>query len=112
MDMSDRLGDYWIDANGVPAERVRMGGQEIIVHYDDIPEQDRTVVDGIPCTTALRTVIDIAPDLDDGDLRRIVADCLRRGLFTVDDGMTRTAEDDMRPRLGARMLRRSLAEWL
>ena len=35
-----------------------------------------TVVDGIRCTTALRTVIDLAPDLSHEELRRMVDDCL------------------------------------
>ena len=43
--------DVWIDANGVPTERRWLGGQEVIVHYDDLPAKDRTVLRGIPITT-------------------------------------------------------------
>ena len=61
--MRDLPEDLWIDANGVPTERVRLGDQMAVIHYDTIPEKDLTVVRGIPCTTALRTVIDVAPEL-------------------------------------------------
>ena len=65
-------GDEWprepmgVDANGCPTELMNIGGSDVIVHYDDIPESDITTVGGIRCTTALRTAIDIAP----GDERR------------------------------------------
>ena len=54
-DESDRI---WIDSNGVPTERRCLGGQQVIVHYEDIPETDITVHLGIRVTTPLRTVID------------------------------------------------------
>ena len=60
IDFDDVL--FFVDANGCPAERIVMDGQEVIVPNDDIPEKDVTTVSGIRCTTAPRTVIDIAPD--------------------------------------------------
>jgi len=51
--------EIYFDGNGSLTERRRLGGQAMVVHYDDLPEKDITVVEGIPCTTALRTVIDI-----------------------------------------------------
>ena len=92
------------DSNGVPFEITVSGGQEIVVHYDDVPEKDLTVVRGVPCTTALRTVIDIAPDVETDHLIRIVDDCLRRQLFTVDEARARLAEADMTTRPGALLL--------
>lgn len=86
-------------------ERVEIGGQEVIVHYVDIPEKDRTVVRGIPCTTALRTMIDLAPDAPDEELRRMVAHCLERELFSPDEAMARLAEADMQDHPGAPTLR-------
>ncbi len=80
----------------------------MIVHYDDIPPKDITTVDGIPCTTALRTVIDIAPDIGVAELQRIVHDCLNRRLFTVEEARARLAEQDMLERSGAELLRRAL----
>ena len=92
------------DSNGCPVEARLVGGQEIVVHYDDVPEKDLTVIDGIPCTTALRTVIDIAPDVEPDHLLRIVDDCLRRRLFTVEQARARLAEPDMATRRGALLL--------
>lgn len=65
-------------------------------------------VDGIPCTTALRTVIDLAPELSGDELRRVVEDCLSRRLFTVDEAIGRIAEDDVHGRVGARLLGQAL----
>lgn len=105
---SDR--DIWIDANGCLTERVLLGGQDVIMHYDDIPESDVTCVDGLRVTTPLRTVIDIAPEVEAGQLDRIVRHCLDRELFTREQAMARIAEPDMQARLGAQLLRRVLAE--
>lgn len=70
-------GDVYFESNGSLTEHRLLGGQEVIVLYADIPEKDVTTVDGLPCTTALRTVIDIAADVDRAQLDRIVQDCLR-----------------------------------
>ncbi len=97
-----------VDGNGCPTERLTIGDLDVIVHYDDIPETDRTTIDGIRCTTALRTVIDVAPELADHDLNRIVDDCFRRELFTLDEAWRRLSEPDMATRPGAQRLRRLL----
>jgi hypothetical protein len=97
--------DRYFDGNGVPTERRWIGGQEVIIHYDDVPPSDITVLHGIPVTTALRTVIDIAPDLPDDRLRGVVEDCLSRQLFTIDEAKERLAQDDMRTRPGAMRMR-------
>lgn len=97
--------EFGIDGNGCPTEIVEIDGQEICIHYDDIPEADVTTVDGLPVTTPLRTVIDIAPDIPAADLERVVHDCLRRELFTVDEAMARIARPDMTSRRGAQLLR-------
>jgi hypothetical protein len=89
-------------------QRRWVGGQEVIVHCDDIPASDRTTVSGIPCTTALRTVIDIAADVDLAHLETIVRDCLDRRLFTVDEARRRLSQPDMATRAGAVLLRRVL----
>ena len=99
-----------VSPDGVLTELIRMGDDEVIVHHDDIPDQDKTTVLGIPCTTALRTVIDLAPELDAGELQEMVDDFLGRGLFTVDEAWARLAESDMVDRSGAVILRRFLAD--
>ena len=102
--------DFFIDANGCRTERVLMGGLEVIVHYDDIPDKDVTTVDGTPCTTALRTMIDLAPTTEPDELRRMVDECLRRRLFTVDEALARCGELDMLARSGAHLVRKLLSE--
>jgi hypothetical protein len=108
-DDSDGRGEpLMVDRDGVLIERRWVGGQEVIVHYDDIPASDVTTVSGIPCTTALRTVIDIAADVDLPHLEEIVHDLLDRGLFTVDEARRRLSQPDMATRVGAELLRRVL----
>ena len=43
-------GSIYFDSNRVLTEHQWICGQEVIVHYDDIPESDVTVVRGIRCT--------------------------------------------------------------
>ena len=62
--------DIFSDANGVVTERTRIGGQPVIIHYDDVPESDIAHVRGIRCTAALRTTIDLAPDVTEADFVR------------------------------------------
>lgn len=100
--------DFYVDANGCLTERVALGGQDVIVHYADVPDSDITTVDGIACTTALRTVIDIAPEIDAPELKRIVRHCLERRLFSVEEAMARIAEPDLLTHPGAQLLRRAL----
>lgn len=116
-DLDDELDHDWertaepmmVDRDGILVERRWVGGAEVIVRYDDIPASDRTTVDGIPCTTALRTVIDIAPDVDREHLESIVRDFLARRLFTIDDAWRRLSQPDMATRVGAELLRHVLS---
>ncbi|CAB4868674.1 unannotated protein [freshwater metagenome] len=75
---------------------------------DDIPPGDLTVVNGIPCTTALRTLIDLAPEVEPDHLDRLLRDCLHRRLFTVAEAHHRLSEPDMAGRRGAQRLRVAL----
>jgi hypothetical protein len=102
-------GSSYVDANRCLTEHVVLDGQDIIVHYDDIPDSDITSVDGIPCTTPLRTVIDIAPETAGAELEQIVEHCLDRRLFSREEAMARIAEPDMLSRPGAQILRQVLA---
>lgn len=105
-----RNDEMYVDANGCLTEVVALGGQVVVVHYDDIPESDITTVRGLRCTTPLRTAIDIAPETSQAELKRIVRDFLDRGLFTVEEALTRLAQPDMASRRGAELLRRALPE--
>ena len=104
-----RSKDMYVDANGCPTEVVRFGDQEVHVRYDDIPESDVTTVRVLRCTPPIRTVIDIAPTTSEPELKRIVQDFLDRGLFTIEEAMTRLAQPDMVSRRGAEILRRILS---
>jgi hypothetical protein len=103
-----RVESLGVDGNGLLTERMWFGDQEVIIHYDDVPETDITTVDGLRCTTPLRTVIDVAPEVSAADLDVMLRDCLRRGLFTVEDAWRRLAQPDMVGRRGAELLRRAI----
>ena len=105
LSLAEPLG---VDGNGLLTERMRLGELEVVIHRDDVPETDLTTVDGIRCTTALRTVIDVAPEVAASDLEVMVRDCLERGLFTIEEASRRLAEPDMVGRRGAELLRRAL----
>ena len=109
-DDEDEVLDVYFDGNGNLTERVREGGQEVILHYGDLPESDITTVHGIPVTTPLRTVIDLAPEVDRSHLERMVQDCLERRLFTVEEAWTRVRQADMLNRPGALLLREVLPD--
>ena len=94
--------------SGATLEVAYLGGRPLIIHREDIPECDRAEVDGIPVTSPLRTLIDIAPDLSEFHLAENVADALRRGLFTVQEAWDRLAQPDMANRVGAAQMRRVL----
>ena len=97
-----------VDGNGLLTERMWLGDQHVVIHRDDVPEKDITTVDGIRCTTALRTVIDLAPEVSATHLERMVRDCLERGLFTLEAARRRAAEPDLVGLRGAEALRRAL----
>ncbi len=104
VDPDDYITDFWIDGNGVPTERRMLGGQPVIVHYDDLPDKDTTVVDGLPCTTALRTVIDMAGELPPCQIKAMVRSALDRRLFTRQEALARVAEPDICERRGAQVV--------
>jgi hypothetical protein len=109
LDETDPLVEpFGVDGNGVLVERMWLGDQEVHIHRDDYPETDITTVHGIRCTTPLRTVIDVAPDVPADDLVVMVQDCLDRGMFTVEQAWRRLAEPDMLSRRGAELLRQAL----
>ncbi len=48
-----------------------------------LPAEDRTVIEGIPCTRAARTIIDLASALEQRQLELALEDALRRRLLNV-----------------------------
>lgn len=97
-----------VDAAGGMVERMWLGDQEIVVHYVDIPESDITTHNGMRITTALRTVIDLAADVDEAHLIEMVTDSLERRLFTEEEARLRLAQPDMATHAGAERLRQVL----
>jgi hypothetical protein len=98
----------YVDANGCPTEVVTLSDHKIVVHYDDIPESDITTVRGLRCTTPLRTVIDLAPQISEAELEEMIRDFLDRRLFTIKQAQARLAQPDMASRRGAELVRRIL----
>lgn len=104
--------ERWVDDNGCPTERRLLeGGIEVLCHEDAIPESDRAIVDGIPCTTALRTIIDLAAGVDPSHLERMVRNALDRSLFTLDEAAARVSQPDISGRPGALLLGELLRRW-
>ena len=108
MTFHDPHVEYGIDANGCLTETHEVNGHIVVTHYDDIPDTDVTTIGGIPCTTALRTVIDIAPQYRPHELNQLIRHCLGRNLFTVAEAMERISQPDMKARPGAILLGRAL----
>lgn len=74
---------------------VRPAGLPVVIRRAEYPETDITTLNGVRCTTALRTIIDVAVDLSRQDLHLLFSDALDRGLFTLEDARRRLAEPDM-----------------
>ena len=104
----DDCEPFGVDANGNLTERRMVDGIEVIIHRADYPDTDITLVKGIRCTTALRTVIDLAAEATSIELGEMVDDCLRRGLFTIAEAWRRLAQPDLVGHRGADVIRRML----
>jgi hypothetical protein len=105
----DAPPELGMDRYGNITEHGTVGGLELVVHYGgDYPETDITTVDGVRCTTPIRTFIDVAPEMDPDDLRESVMDAIERGLFTQAEAWERVACSDMTTHVGAELLRRTL----
>jgi hypothetical protein len=82
----------------------------VIVHY--VPElhaDDVWVVDGIPCTSPSRTLIDLAEVMDVTELRECFANARDLGLLDLDELAAARARVEWRPSLA--MLDEVIAEF-
>jgi hypothetical protein len=77
---SNGISTWRIHVTAPPSCRVR--SVKVVIHRGTVDGVDRTRLDAIPITTATRTLIDCAPELDDEVLEAALEDCLHRGLFT------------------------------
>lgn len=104
--------ERWVDANGCPAERRLLdGGIEVVYHEDAVPESDVAIVDGLRCTSALRTIIDVAARTEPGNVERLLREALDRKLFTIDEAAARVSRPDIAHRPGALLVGEVLRRW-
>jgi len=61
-----------------------LSAPDVAVHRAALPPVDRVVVDGIPCTSATRTLIDCAPLVDEETLETAFDHARRLGLTSID----------------------------
>lgn len=104
----DEVEGPFIDSNGMLAEVIDSGGQQVVVHYSEVPESDITTIDGIRVTTALRTVIDLATSVDVSERVSMVSTFLERGLFTVEEARDRVVAPDLATHPGAPLIKEVL----
>jgi very-short-patch-repair endonuclease len=82
----------------------------VLVHRGAVVGNDRRLVDGVPSTSAARTIIDLAGVLGPEDLESAIEDLLRRGLTTPSAVERRLAALGGPGRNGAARLRSVLAQ--
>jgi predicted transcriptional regulator of viral defense system len=72
----------------------------VVVHRTPpLHPDDLTVVDGIPCTTVARTIVDCAEEMSKDELREMVANAERMGLLDVEAVRRSAARAEWRPSL-------------
>ena len=82
----------------------------VIVHYTPpLHPDDLAVVDGIPCTSVARTLVDMAETTTIDELRELFANARRRGLLDIDAVRASAARVEWRPSLP--MLHRVIDEF-
>jgi very-short-patch-repair endonuclease len=76
---------------------------------DDLPNRDRTVLEGIPVSTPARTILDVARYVSASRLGAMLDDAVRRDLTTYHDVQQRFAELAARGRNGIATARQVLS---
>jgi hypothetical protein len=72
----------------------------VIVHYSPpLHPDDLAVVDGIPCTSLARTLVDCAEDATKDELREMFVNARMRGLLDIDAVRASAARVEWRPSL-------------
>jgi hypothetical protein len=84
------LGDLDADVVELTAtRRIRLSLPGVVVYRGVLSREDWQLVDGLPVTTPVRTIADLAAaGTDAGHLASVVRDALTRGQATVEDVMT------------------------
>lgn len=72
----------------------------VVVHRSPpLHPEDLAVVDGIPCTSVARTLVDCAEVMTKGELRQLFANAERKGMLDIDAVRRSAARVEWRPSL-------------
>ena len=72
----------------------------VVIHrVPELHPDDVTVVDGIPCTSIARTLVDMAEEMSRDELRALFARARERGLLDIDAVKASAARVEWRPSL-------------
>lgn len=72
----------------------------VVVHYSPpLHPDDLAVVDGIPCTSVARTLVDCAEEMSKDELRALFNNADRKGLLDIDAVRRSAARVEWRPSL-------------
>jgi predicted transcriptional regulator of viral defense system len=71
----------------------------VLHHSPPVHPEDVAVVDGIPCTSVARTLVDCAEAMTKDELRELFANADRKGLLDVDAVRRSAARVEWRPSL-------------
>jgi hypothetical protein len=72
----------------------------VVIHRTPpLHPEDLTVVDGIPCTSVARTIVDCAEEMSKDELRELMANAGRKGLLDIDAVRRSAARVEWRPSL-------------
>jgi predicted transcriptional regulator of viral defense system len=82
-----QLGDLGGDILEFTADRrIQSMRDGVRIHRGAVPPGDVTIVDGLPTTTVLRTIVDLIGDGHDGEhVGAVIVDAVRRGAVSLHD---------------------------
>ena len=109
--MNDREPPIHITIPGSPDDpRLADPPPGVIVHYTPpLHPDDLAVVDGIPCTSVARTLVDLAEGMTIDELREVFSNAQRMGLLDIEAVKASAARVEWRPSLP--MLHRVIEEF-
>jgi predicted transcriptional regulator of viral defense system len=71
----------------------------VLHHSPHLHPEDVAMVDGIPCTSVARTLVDCAEEMTKDELREVFANADRKGLLDIDAVRRSAARVEWRPSL-------------
>ena len=82
-----------------PREPVEAPPGVVIHHSPPLHPDDMAVVNGIPCTSVARTLVDCAEEMTKDELRQLFANAERKGLLDIEAVRRSAARVEWRPSL-------------